>query len=117
LHQVERVVTEGEEQRHAADATGPGASRHHHGLVMAEAHAVHRLAGQPAVAGAASWVAHRATGAVVPPVNRSRSAGASASSSPRRPALTYIVGRSSALASTTVGSWRRCPSGLIPPTT
>src|SRR5262245_36247105 len=50
-------------------------------------------------------------------VRRTRSAGASSSSSPRRPALTWIVSNASADSSTTVGRARRCPSGLIPPAT
>ncbi len=58
-----------------------------------------------------------AMGAVAAPVRRTRSAGASSICSPRRPADTYTVGWSAADASTTVGSRRRCPSGLIPPRT
>ena len=51
-------------------------------------------------------VGHRreATAAVRPPVSASRSAGASSSSSPRLPALTWIVSNASADSSTTVGS-------------
>ena len=48
---------------------------------------------------------------------RTRSAGASSSWRPRRPADTNTVGCSSAEASTTTGSGRREPSGLIPPMT
>ena len=43
--------------------------------------------------------------------------GSARSPSPRRPALTKIVACASALPSRSVGSGRRCPSGLMPPTT
>ena len=61
-------------------------------------------------------VGHLAPG-MVAPVSAIRSCGASSICRPRRPALTRTVSHSSADTSTTVGSRRRWPSGLIPPTT
>ena len=55
------------------------------------------------------------TRSTVAPVRRTRSAGASSSCRPRRPALTRIVSQASAEESTVVGSRRRWPSGLMPP--
>ena len=48
-------------------------------------------------------------------VRAARSAGASSISSPRRPPLTKIVSHASADSSRSVGSFLRCPSGLMPP--
>ena len=89
-------------------ATWANAARRPLGVEQPDGQAVHL---------ARDAVAHRAIAPGFPPVSRSRSAGASAISSPRRPALTKTSGHSSALASSTVGSAFRCPSGLIPPTT
>ena len=60
---------------------------------------------------------HPLTGATFAPVRRTRSAGASSISRPRRPALQNIVSKVSALASSTVGSRLRWPRGEMPPAT
>ena len=72
---------------------------------------------QAALGQAGLGQARRATGAIDPFVSATRSPGASSISSPRRPADTWIVGNSPAETSRTVGSGRRVPSGLIPPST
>jgi hypothetical protein len=69
------------------------------------------------VTGARSGRGQRAMTAVRARVSRTRSAGASSTCRPRRPALTSTVPNASALSSTTVGSALRWPSGLIPPRT
>ncbi len=58
-----------------------------------------------------------ATAAVVADAAATRSAGASSTCRPRRPALQNTVSCSSAEASTTTGRRRFVPSGLIPPVT
>ena len=55
--------------------------------------------------------------ATVAPVARTRSAGASSISRPRRPALQNTVAKPSAEASTTTGSRLRWPTGEMPPAT
>jgi len=55
--------------------------------------------------------------ATVAPAARTRSAGASSISSPRRPALQNTVANSMAEASTTTGSRFRWPTGEMPPAT
>lgn len=60
---------------------------------------------------------YRAMSASMADVARSRSAGASSSSKPRRPPLTNTVSHSSAVSSSTVGERVFCPIGLMPPTT
>ena len=55
--------------------------------------------------------------AVVALMRRARSCGESSICRPRWPALTWIVGKSNAEASSAADSFRRCPSGLIPPRT
>jgi len=55
--------------------------------------------------------------ATTAPAARTRSAGGSSISSPRRPALQYTVANRSAEESTTTGIRLRCPSGEIPPVT
>jgi hypothetical protein len=55
--------------------------------------------------------------ATVAPVARTRSAGASSISSPRRPALQNTVAKPIAEASTTTGSRLRWPTGEMPPAT
>ena len=59
----------------------------------------------------------RAIGATTAVVSRTRSAGSSSISSPRRPAETWIVGQPIAEVSSAVGMARRVPSGEIPPRT
>ncbi len=59
----------------------------------------------------------RLIAATVAEVSRTRSAGASSISSPRRPAEQKTVSKPTAEASTTVRSGLRCPSGEIPPST
>src|SRR3954467_7366736 len=56
-------------------------------------------------------------GANPPSVSRIRSAGASSTSSPRRPALQNSVSSASAEESSTVGSRFFCLSGEMPPAT
>ncbi len=58
-----------------------------------------------------------AIGATVACNTATRVAGATSMSRPRRPPLTKIVAKSPADVSSTVGSGRFCPNGLIPPTT
>lgn len=58
-----------------------------------------------------------AIGASVAPQSRTRSAGASSTCRPRRPAETNTVSKRSAEASTTTGSRCFWPSGEMPPTT
>jgi hypothetical protein len=55
--------------------------------------------------------------ATVAPVARTRSAGASSISRPRRPALQNTVPKPSAETSTTTGSRLRWPTGEMPPAT
>ena len=55
--------------------------------------------------------------ATVAPAARTRSAGASSISSPRRPALQNTVPKPSAEESTTTGSRLRWPTGEMPPAT
>ena len=72
-------------------------------------------ASMPAVSGRVTPEGRsRAIGAIFALARRTRSAGASSTWRPRRPADTNIDSSSSAAASTTTGSGWRAPSGLMP---